>query len=170
MNQRIIRAAIGAAIAASIVLAVGARNQPLPTKSQIRKAMDTHRDGHPACEVCGAKASLFRQAVYVRYKDGSPKWKGPDGKVVPPRQIMAEYGIEIAAKQLPVHHVKSQKPFPELAADTNNMVTLCWTGHFWLGHLGGHYKDHDANLRQTIDAVKGAVEEHAVSYNSTVAP
>lgn len=137
-----------------------------PTRSQIRRAMNEHREDHPRCYVCGTSKDLFRQATYIKFVEG---YERPEmgGKEVTARDWLKAHGLYIEAKNLPVHHVKSQKPFPELAATKKNLRTMCWSCHFWLGHLQGHYKDHEANLLVVIDAVKAAVASNTVSYNST---
>ena len=147
--------------------------QPLPSKSAIRRVMREHRAEHPRCEVCGVASSFGPQWVYARYATNrvvvtnALRFVGGDGKRVPVAALLRFYGVEVVGKQLPVHHVKSQKPFPELAADPSNMRTLCPNCHRWLGHLGGRYKDHDTNLLVTMDAVRQAVSNNAVSYNAT---
>jgi hypothetical protein len=98
----------------------------LPTKSEIRKAMNHYREAHPRCELTGA-----------------PK--------------------------VEVHHILSQKYYPELAADTNNMISLCRLAHGWVGHgiyNGGAWTKYNPNVRETVDAMRIAYQTTLVLTNA----
>lgn len=137
----------------------------LPTASQITKAMTTHREAEPNCYVCGASQSLFGQATYAKFIDGYERPLLKDKKIRA-NDWMKMHGLYIEVKNLPVHHKKSQKPFPELADDKGNLITFCWSCHFWLGHLKGHYQDHEVNLIFIADGIKAFVASNSVSFNS----
>lgn len=174
-NKQIGMVIIGLLLALGSVLTVVGGD--LPTKYQIRKAMDEYRAENPDCEMCGCSKNMFRQAVYVKYKPTPPPadsiWS-EEGYIavtnrLTARDLLKMYNIEIVAKNLPVHHVSSQKPFPHLAADKNtNFVTFCWSAHGWLGHPGRFYRDHNSNLRETMKAVRAAYSNNVESFNSTV--
>lgn len=50
------------------------------------------------------------------------------------------------------HHLYPQTPYPQLAADTNNMIQLCrgksGGHHIWLGHGDGNTKHWNVNVRE----------------------
>lgn len=127
--------------------------------------MDAHRAAYPTCKACGVRQGFFRQTTYIKWREA---WEGggPDPRGRARTAFTNQF--KMAAKQLPVHHIKSQKPFPELAADTNNLVTLCWVHHGWLGHQGFHYKDHTTNLLEVIETVRLVVDTMSVSYNESI--
>ncbi len=142
--------------------------RPLPTDYQIEVAMDEHREVHPTCYVCGASKSLYGQATYCKFIEGysRPKFKG---KKIRAGDWLEMHGLYIEVKNLPVHPIKSQKPFPQFADDKGNLITLCWSCHFWLGHLKGKYKTHNANLLETVEAIRAAYTNTVVDYNKTLA-
>jgi hypothetical protein len=54
-----------------------------------------------------------------------------------------------------VHHRIPVHVRPDLATNQMNLITLCLTHHFWIGHLN-NYHDYNTNLTATIEAVKNA--------------
>lgn len=57
-------------------------------------------------------------------------------------------------RPLEVAHIKPVKPFPELAADTNNVIMMCFGCHRYLQHVGGNTKKYTVNLREWLNARK----------------
>ncbi len=57
-----------------------------------------------------------------------------------------------------VHHILPVSVRPDLAADTNNLVTLCRRHHFWVGHAG-NWRTYNTNLVNSIKALKEAAKQ-----------
>ncbi len=87
---------------------------------------------------------------------------------VHPKRILEALGIEVVAKQLPVHHKMAQRAYPQYRSEPWNMITLCWVCHRWFGHLHGVWKDHNTNLLLTIQAVRKVFDDIARSFNASV--
>ena len=130
----------------------------IPSDYEKRKAMNEYRTEHPKCEICGASKSLFRQCVYVRYQPGR-KMNGMTAA-----QLLDMAGLELAAANLPVHHIQSEKSAPWLKATKTNLFTACVSAHFRVCHLGGRYFDHNCNLPATAEALRQAYSNNARSY------
>ncbi len=60
-------------------------------------------------------------------------------------------------KQLPIHHIEPVPVRPDLACDTNNMITLCPSLHFWVAHRG-NYRTYNTNLLDSIRIMKDGLE------------
>jgi hypothetical protein len=68
----------------------------------------------------------------------------------------SHWGVKIIAcewcgseRRLEVHHIQPQHVRPDLAMDTNNMVILCRTCHFTVGHKND-WKRVFTNVREVI--------------------
>ena len=126
-----------------------------PTQSQIDKAMLTHWRAHPNCYVCDTPHSLLKTAprlgtnflVVSRINLWSPCITNETIYIIPGKW-----------KRNPVHHIKSQHAYPWLAADPDNLVTLCYRHHGMYGHgvwIGkGSWAHSNTNLMATLDAAR----------------
>ena len=59
-----------------------------------------------------------------------------------------------------VHHMLPVHVRPDLACDAMNLITLCRTHHFWLGHCN-NWRKYNGNLTVTINRIKTQFHEHA---------
>ena len=79
-----------------------------------------------------------------------------------PRCALCEMRPKFFGRAIPVHHRIPVHVRPDLAASPSNLVSLCSTHHFWVGHLG-NYRDWNTNIDKTIAALRSTLFIHAES-------
>jgi hypothetical protein len=63
-----------------------------------------------------------------------------------------------SARKLQIHHVVPVSEDRSLAADTNNLITLCYAHHYFPAHCYGHFKMHNTHIREAAAALRPQYE------------
>lgn len=70
-----------------------------------------------------------------------------------------------------VHHKIPRHLAPDLAADPDNLITLCWLHHWLVGHMGKSWKCYNEKVAETAAALRAAyVATAQLSYEYAAAP